>query len=116
MRPGDFWRAMIALRGLMRQRVSSVIAERWRSQHVLKRDVFSTVERGQFITATGTVDAVLRHLNDVPWWSRLIAHFLLSNERRTLEHLTQTEQSGVAPSLLFSEKSLLVRSWIDGAP
>jgi len=107
---------MIALRGLMRQRVSSVIAERWRSQHVLKRDVFSTVERGQFITATGAVDAVLRHLNDVPWWSRPIAHFLLSNERRTLQRLMETEQSGAAPSLLFSEKSLLVRSWIDGVP
>ena len=32
---------------------------RWRSSVVLKRDVFSTVERGRFRTDGGEVDAVL---------------------------------------------------------
>jgi hypothetical protein len=46
------------------------LAGRWRSQVVLKRDVFSTIERGRFRTASGEVEAVLRRLDDVPWWSR----------------------------------------------
>jgi hypothetical protein len=49
------------------------LAGRWRSQVVLKRDVFSTIERGRFRTASGEVEAVLRRLDDVPWWSRGLA-------------------------------------------
>ena len=52
------------------------LARRWRSQVVLKRDVFSTIERGRFRTASGEVEAVLRRLDDVPWWSRALARFL----------------------------------------
>jgi acyl-CoA synthetase (AMP-forming)/AMP-acid ligase II len=40
----------------------------------------------------------------------------MSNERKALEHLKQRDQPGIAPSLLYSGKSLLVRGWIDGAP
>ena len=40
---------------------------RWQSGVVLKRDVFSTVERGRFQADDGEVDAVLRRLDQVPW-------------------------------------------------
>jgi predicted Ser/Thr protein kinase len=100
----------------MGQKILPAIADRWKSRLVLKRDIFSAVERGWFITPTGEVEGVIRHLDQVPWWSRPIARFLLSNERRALQHLDQRGLMGVAPSLLFSEKSLLVRGWIDGVP
>ena len=48
---------------------TSEIAGRWRSDVVLKRDVFSTVERGRFRMPEGEVDAVLRRTDEVPWWS-----------------------------------------------
>ena len=54
----------------------SVLAEAWRSSVLLKRDIFSTIERGRFRTAAGEVEAVLRRLDEVPWWSRALAHFL----------------------------------------
>src|SRR3974390_3590297 len=100
----------------MHEKALSVIADCWKSHHVLKRDVFSTVERGRFITPAGEVQGVLRHLTQVPWWSRPIARLLLSNERKALKRLGQMGQVSIAPALLFSDKSLLVRSWIDGVP
>src|SRR5262249_61132762 len=39
---------------------------RWTSRLVLKRDVFSTVERGRFATPAGEVEAVLRRIDQVP--------------------------------------------------
>src|ERR1700733_10843464 len=57
---------------------------RWRSDVVLKRDVFSTVERGRFRTDAGDVDAVLRRLDQVPWWSRCLATVLFRRKRRAL--------------------------------
>jgi hypothetical protein len=91
----------------------SAIDGRWQAGHILKQDVFSTVERGRFTTPAGEVDAVIRHLDDVPWWSRPLARFLMSRERRALEHVGQL---GFAPPLLFAGKGLLVRGWIDGLP
>jgi hypothetical protein len=84
---------------------------RWRSDVVLKRDVFSTIERGYFITDTGEVDAVLRRLDQVPWWSRPLAAALFRRERRAL---AIAGTLGVAPQLLFSGRRVLVRGWIDG--
>ncbi len=84
---------------------------RWRSDVVLKRDVFSTIERGRFRTDTGEVDAVLRRLDQVPWWSRPLAAALFRRERRAL---AIAGTLGVAPPLLFSGKHVLVRGWIDG--
>ena len=43
----------------------SAIAGRWQAGTVLKQDVFSTSERGRFVTPTGESDAVVRHLDDV---------------------------------------------------
>ena len=87
------------------------LARRWRSGVVLKRDVFSTIERGRFRTAAGEVDAVLRRLDHVPWWSRPLAQFLFRRERRAL---AIAGRLGVAPPLLFTGRNMLVRGWIDG--
>ncbi|HXW48763.1 MAG TPA: serine/threonine protein kinase, partial [Xanthobacteraceae bacterium] len=57
---------------------------RWRSGTVLKRDVFSTIERGHFRVDEGEVDAVLRRLDGVPWWSRPLAKALFRRECRAL--------------------------------
>ena len=62
----------------------SEIADRWRSDVVLKRDVFSTVERGHFRTEQGEVEAVLRRTDEVPWWSSPLARHLFTRESRAL--------------------------------
>ena len=48
---------------------AAVLSARWTEGVLLKRDVFSTVERGRFRGDSGEVDAVLRRLDEVPWWS-----------------------------------------------
>jgi hypothetical protein len=86
---------------------------RWTGGVVLKRDVFSTVERGRFATPAGEVDAVLRRLDEVPWWSLPLAHHLFKRERRAL---AIAGGLGLAPPLLFGGRRALVRGWIDGLP
>src|SRR5580692_2210396 len=86
---------------------------RWRDGIVLKRDVFSTIERGRFRTDHGEVDAVLRRLDQVPWWSRSLAYLLFRRERRAL---AIAGTLGIAPPLLFAGRHALVRGWIDGVP
>jgi hypothetical protein len=86
---------------------------RWTSGVVLKRDLFSTVERGRFATPAGEVDAVLRRIDEVPWWSFPIARHLFARERRTL---AVAGKLGLAPPLLFAGRRALVRGWIDGLP
>ncbi len=86
---------------------------RWHTSVVLKRDVFSTIERGRFRTDRSEVDAVLRRLDQVPWWSRGLASILFRRERRTL---AIAGRLGIAPPLLFSGRRVLVRGWIDGVP
>jgi len=87
------------------------IAERWQTDVVLKRDVFSTVERGRFRTDDGEVEAVLRRIDEVPWWSRVVARHLFNRERRAL---AAAGALGVAPPLCFAGRSVLVRGWIEG--
>jgi hypothetical protein len=86
---------------------------RWHSGVVLKRDAFSTVERGRFRTDNGEVDAVLRRLDQVPWWSRGLAYMLFRREQRAL---AIAGGLGIAPPLLFCGRRVLVRGWIDGVP
>jgi hypothetical protein len=88
------------------------LAGRWQTAVVLKRDVFSTVERGTFRTATGEVAAVLRRLDEVPWWARPIARHLFRRERRALASATSL---GVAPPLLYADDRRLVRGYIAGS-
>ncbi len=95
------------------QDVPSELAGRWSSGVVLKRDVFSTIERGRFRTEAGEVDAVLRRLDCVPWWSRALAYVLFWRERRAL---AIAGPLAVAPPLLFAGRKVLVRGWIDGVP
>lgn len=87
------------------------LAGRWRPQVVLKRDVFSTIERGTFVTPQGEVDAVLRRLDGVPWWAYPLARHLFRRERNALG---RAGALGIAPRLLYAGRSLLVRSFIDG--
>jgi hypothetical protein len=88
------------------------LAGRWTPRVVLKRDLFSTVERGSFVTASGeSVEAVLRRIDRVPWWMLAIAHHLLARERRAL---AIAGKLGIAPPLLFAGRRVLVRGWIDG--
>jgi hypothetical protein len=89
------------------------VAGRWRSDVVLKRDVFSTIERGRYRIHDGDVDAVLRRLDMVPWWSRPLAYALFRRERNAL---TRIKLAGVAPPLLFAGRHTLVRGWIDAVP
>src|SRR5215208_8498281 len=96
-------------RGRMKPR--SEIAERWQTDVVLKRDVFSTVERGRFRTAECEVEAVLRRIDEVPWWSRPVARHLFTRESRALQRAGPLR---IAPALLFSGRQELVRGWIDG--
>lgn len=95
------------------QDVPTEIAGRWSSGVVLKRDVFSTIERGRFRTDAGEVDAVLRRLDGVPWWSRGLAFVLFWRERRAL---TIAGPLSVGPPLMFAGRNVLVRGWIDGVP
>ena len=90
---------------------ASEIADRWQSDVVLKRDVFSTVERGRFRTAERDADAVLRRIDEVPWWSYPVARHLFTRESRALERAGPLQ---IAPPLLFSGRQELVRGWIDG--
>jgi hypothetical protein len=91
--------------------ITHEISERWTSDVVLKRDVFSTVERGRFRTEAGEVDAVLRRIDQVPWWSLAVARHLFARERRAL---VAAGPLGISPALLYSDGKMLVRSWIDG--
>ncbi|MBX3553055.1 MAG: serine/threonine protein kinase [Pseudolabrys sp.] len=84
---------------------------RWQNGVVLKRDVFSTIERGRFRTDRGEVDAVLRRLDEVPWWSAPLAHILFNRERRAL---AAAGPLGIATPLLAATSHALVRGWIDG--
>ena len=54
------------------------LSARWREGVLLKRDVFSTVERGRFRGPNGEVEAVLRRLDEVPWWSFGLARHLFA--------------------------------------
>ncbi|HVZ52417.1 MAG TPA: serine/threonine protein kinase [Pseudolabrys sp.] len=86
------------------------MVEGWTSEVVLKRDVFSTVERGRYRTSAGEVGAVLRHLDEVPGWSRPLAKLLFARELRALKAAPE----GVGPPLLYAKDGRLVRGFIDG--
>ena len=92
---------------------AQVLAARWRSGVMLKRDVFSTIERGRFRIEAGEIDAALRSIDAVPWWSRGLAHLLFRRERRAL---AIAGPLGIAPPLLFAGRRALVRGWINGVP
>jgi hypothetical protein len=91
---------------------TDALAGRWQTTVVLKRDVFSTVERGTFRGDGGNVAGVLRRLDQVPWWSRPIAYHLFNRERRALASATPL---GIAPPLIYADDCRLVRGYIPGS-
>ena len=95
------------------QDVPTELAGRWGRAVVLKQDVFSTVERGHFQGPDGDVEAVLRRIDHVPWWSRVLARNFLAREARALMLIGPL---GIAPLLYFGGRQVLVRRWIDGVP
>jgi hypothetical protein len=90
---------------------AAVLDARWSEGVLLKRDVFSTVERGRYRSETGEVDAVLRRLDEVPWWSFIPARHLFARERKALA-LAKGLNAG--PELLWAGNRALVRGFIDG--
>jgi len=90
---------------------AAVLSARWIDGVPLKRDVFSTVERGRFRIDGGEIDAVLRRLDQVPWWSWLLAQHLFGRERTALARANGLK---VGPELLWAGKRALVRGFIDG--
>jgi hypothetical protein len=90
---------------------AAVLSARWTEGVLLKRDVFSTVERGRFRSDSGEVDAVLRRLDQVPWWSYVPARHLFARERRAL---ALARDLHVGPELLWAGRRALVRGFING--
>jgi len=90
---------------------AATLSARWREGVLLKRDVFSTVERGRFRSEHGEVDAVLRRLDQVPWWSFIAARHLFGRERRAL---ALARDLHVGPELLWAGRQALVRGFING--
>src|SRR6185312_8004085 len=90
---------------------AAVLSARWTEGVLLKRDVFSTVERGRFRDDAGEVDAVLRRLDQVPLWSYPLARHLFARERHAL---TLARDLDVGPKLLWAGRRALVRGFIDG--
>ena len=90
---------------------AAILSARWTEGVLLKRDVFSTVERGRFRDDAGEVDAVLRRLDQVPLWSYPLARHLFAREHRALALARDLD---VGPKLLWAGRSALVRGFIDG--
>src|ERR1044071_4686790 len=90
---------------------AAILSARWTEGVLLKRDVFSTVERGRFRDDAGEVDAVLRRLDQVPPWSYPLARHLFARERHAL---TLARDLDVGPKLLWAGRQALVRGFIDG--
>jgi acyl-CoA synthetase (AMP-forming)/AMP-acid ligase II len=90
---------------------AAILSARWAEGVLLKRDVFSTVERGRFREDSGEVDAVLRRLDQVPPWSYPLARHLFARERHAL---TLARDLDVGPKLLWAGRQALVRGFIDG--
>src|SRR5476649_1352533 len=90
---------------------AATLSARWREGVLLKRDVFSTVERGRFRSEHGEVDAVLRRLDQAPWRSFIAARHLFGRERRAL---ALARDLHVGPELLWAGRQALVRGFING--
>ena len=87
--------------------------DRFRSVAVLKSDHFSTIERGFWRGDAGEVEAVLRRIDHVPWWTRPVARSFLKREARALARIGG---AGIGPKLLASAPEFLVRAWVPGLP
>ncbi len=81
---------------------------------VLKSDVFSTVERGVVVTATGErLPAIRRDLSTARWWARPLALHFAARERRALRRAAGIP--GV-PMLIHADRHTVIRGFVDGLP
>ena len=81
---------------------------------VLKRDTFSTIERGFWRDAAGTVyPAVRRNYAEVKWWVKPLARHFAAREARAL---MRAEGSGHTVPVYALEEGYLVRGFVDGIP
>lgn len=88
--------------------------DRFTVDTVLKRDVFSTVERGTWRARDGKdYPAVRRRWNTVSPWFSPLARILAGREVHALARVNAT---GVATPLLAEGHRFLVRGWIEGVP
>src|ERR1700686_5136163 len=90
---------------------AAVLSARWTEGVLLKRDVFSTFERGRFRQVDGEVDAVLRRLYSGPWWASLPARLRFGRGDPALALANGLE---VAPELSWAGRQALVRGFING--
>lgn len=81
---------------------------------VLKRDIFSTIERGMWRDAQGReFPAVRRRYTDVAWWVKPLARHFAKREARALR---RAEGSGHTVPVYALEEGWLVRGFVDGVP
>lgn len=81
---------------------------------VLKRDTFSTIERGIWRDAAGNaLPAVRRNYAEVKWWVKPIARHFARREARAL---VRAEGSGHTVPVYALEEGHLVRGFVDGIP
>ena len=96
-----------------REGTPAELGQRWHRNVVLKRDIFSIVERGTYRGPDGDVDAVARRIDHVPWWTFAFArNFFIREERAP----TVVGPPCIAPLLYFSARPLVVRRWIARSP
>lgn len=81
---------------------------------VLKRDTFSTIERGLWHDTAGNVfPAVRRNYAEVKWWVKPLARHFAAREARAL---IRAEGSGHTVPVYALEEGYLVRGFVDGIP
>ncbi|MBS9475710.1 serine/threonine protein kinase [Ancylobacter radicis] len=81
---------------------------------VLKRDIFSTIERGTWRDDAGqALPAVRRRYDDVKWWVKPLARHFARREARALR---RAEGSGHTVPVYALEEGYLVRGFVDGIP
>ncbi|GGG21571.1 serine/threonine protein kinase [Caldovatus sediminis] len=81
---------------------------------VLKSDVFSTVERGVAVTATGErLPAIRRDLSTARWWAWPLARHFAAREARALRRAAGIP--GVPP-LIHADRRTVIRGFVDGLP
>ncbi|MCK0195566.1 serine/threonine protein kinase [Ancylobacter sp. 6x-1] len=81
---------------------------------VLKRDIFSTIERGTWYDREGrAMPAVRRRYSDVAWWVKPLARHFAKREARALR---RAEGCGYTVPVYALEEGFLVRGWADGVP
>ena len=81
---------------------------------ILKRDTFSTIERGIWFDASGKRHpAVRRNYADVAWWVKPLARHFAKREARALR---RAEGSGHTVPVYALEEGHLVRGFVDGVP